>query len=71
MTSRRKGHHQDRHIRIRSVRRDSPDLKKLAAAVIALAMAKAEAEAQAQHDAEDHQDDERDAAGTPPEKGAA
>lgn len=35
----------ERHITVRSVRRDPPDLRKLSRAVIALAMADAEAEA--------------------------
>jgi hypothetical protein len=37
-----------REIRIRSIRRDPPDLKKLSRALIALAMAQAQAEADAQ-----------------------
>jgi hypothetical protein len=37
----------ERHISIRAVRRDPPDLKKLSRALIQLAMAQAEAEAQA------------------------
>jgi hypothetical protein len=37
-----------RDIRIHSVRRDPPDLKKLSRALIALAMAQAQAEADAQ-----------------------
>lgn len=36
-----------RHISVRSIRRDPPDLHKLSRAVIALAMAQADAEAQA------------------------
>ncbi len=39
-----------RHISVRAVRRDPPDLKKLSEALIALAMAQAEAEAQADHE---------------------
>lgn len=39
---------QERHISVRGVRRDLPDLRKLSRAVIALALAEAEAEAQAQ-----------------------
>ena len=38
----------ERHISVRGVRRDPPDLRKLSRAVIALALAEAEAEAQAQ-----------------------
>ena len=45
----RKRHHQDRHLKIRSVRKDPPDLRKIASALIALAMAQNEAEAQAAH----------------------
>jgi hypothetical protein len=37
-----------REIRVRSVRRDPPDLRKLSRALIALAMAQAQAEADAQ-----------------------
>ena len=37
-----------RRIRVRAVRRDPPDLKKLSRALIALAMARAQAEADAQ-----------------------
>jgi hypothetical protein len=36
-----------RHIRVRSIRRDPPDIKKLSRALIALAMAQAQAEADA------------------------
>lgn len=36
-----------RHITVRSVRRESPDLRKLSRAVIALALREAEAEAEA------------------------
>ena len=39
----------ERRIRVRSVRRDPPDLKKLSRALIALALAQAEADAQAEH----------------------
>jgi len=39
---------QERHIRIRGVRKDPPDLRKLAAAIIALAQAQAEADAEAE-----------------------
>jgi hypothetical protein len=38
----------ERRIRVRGVRRDPPDLKKLSRALIALAMAQAQAEADAQ-----------------------
>lgn len=38
----------ERHISVRAVRRDPPDLKKLSQALIALALAEAEAQAQAQ-----------------------
>jgi hypothetical protein len=38
----------ERRIRVRAVRRDPPDLKKLSRALIALAMAQAQAEAEAQ-----------------------
>ena len=42
----RKG--RERHISVRAVRRDPPDLRKLSRALIALAMAEAEAAAEAQ-----------------------
>ncbi len=45
---RTKGGGRERHISVRAVRRDAPDLRKLSRAVIALAMAEAEAEAEAQ-----------------------
>lgn len=38
---------QERHISVRSVRRDPPDLRKLSRAVITLALAEMEAEAEA------------------------
>jgi hypothetical protein len=38
----------DRRIRVRAIRRDPPDMKKLSRALIALAMAQAQAEADAQ-----------------------
>ncbi len=38
----------ERRIRVRGVRRDPPDIKKLSRALIALAMAQAQAEADAQ-----------------------
>jgi hypothetical protein len=47
--SRRRRQKQERNLRIRSVRRDPPDLKKLAGALIELAQAQAEAEAAAEH----------------------
>jgi hypothetical protein len=72
MTSRRR-HHQDRHLKIRSVRRDPPDLRKIASALIALAMAQNEADAQAEHDGKttnkDSSRQKRD--GAPHQKGAA
>ena len=42
--------HGQRQIRVRGVRREPADLRKLARALIALAQAQAEVEAQAQHD---------------------
>ncbi len=39
----------DRRVRIRSIRRSPPDVRKLAAAVIRFAEAQAEAEAEAEH----------------------
>ena len=46
----RAGRGKQRHISVRSIRRDPPDLTKLSRAVIALALAQADAEAQAAHD---------------------
>jgi hypothetical protein len=42
-------HQGERHIRVRGVRRDATDLRKLARALIELAQAQTEAEAQAEH----------------------
>ena len=42
-------HHGDRRIRVRGVRHESPDLRKLARALIDLAQAQAEAEAEKEH----------------------
>ncbi len=44
--SKKKAGRPERRIRVRAVRRDPPDLKKLSQALIALAMAQAEKEAQ-------------------------
>ncbi len=46
----KKKRHQERRLRVRGVRHDPPDLKKLAGALIALAQAQAETEAAAEHD---------------------
>ncbi len=46
----KKKRHQERRLRVRDVRHDPPDLKKLAGALIALAQAQAENEAAAEHD---------------------
>ena len=43
------GRGRERHLSIRSVRRDPPDLRKLASALIALAQAQAEKDAEADH----------------------
>lgn len=40
--------HRERRLRVRSVRRDTPDMRKLSKAIIGLALAEAEREAQAQ-----------------------
>ncbi len=48
----------ERRIRVRAVRRDPPDLKKLSRALIALAMAQAQAEAEAQAEHETKKDEE-------------
>jgi hypothetical protein len=46
--SHRRKQKQERRLRIRSIRRNPPDLKKLAGALIELAQAQAEADAEAQ-----------------------
>lgn len=46
--SSRRSRPSDRRISVRGVRRDQPDVRKLARAIIALALAQAEADAQAQ-----------------------
>lgn len=48
----------ERHISVRAVRRDPPDLRKLSRALITLAMAEAAAEAAAQADARDQDADQ-------------
>lgn len=45
-------HHGERRIRVRAIRRERPDMRKLARALLELAQAQAEAEAQDQHQAE-------------------
>ena len=45
-----RGHRPERRITVRGVRREHPDLRKLAQALIALAQAQAEAEAEAAHE---------------------
>lgn len=62
MSDKRKS--KERHIRVRAVRRDPPDIKKLSRALIALAMAQAQAEvdAQAEHEAEQTKEKRPDAA---------
>ncbi|MGH9089838.1 MAG: hypothetical protein ACRDZR_00415 [Acidimicrobiales bacterium] len=42
-------HHGERRIRIRGVKKDSPDFRRLARALLDLAKAEAEAEAQSAH----------------------
>ena len=45
----KKKRHQERRLRVRGVRHDPPDLKKLAGALIALAQAQAETDAATEH----------------------
>jgi hypothetical protein len=54
----------ERRIRVRALRRDPPDIKKLSRALIALAMAQAQAEADAQatHETKKDKEDEPRAA---------
>jgi hypothetical protein len=49
----RKGNRPERHITVRAIRRDQPDVRKLSRAIIALAMAQAEAEAEKAKDGTD------------------
>jgi hypothetical protein len=42
-------HHGERRIRVRAIRREKPDLRKLAGALIDLAQAQLEADAERQH----------------------
>jgi len=44
-------HHGERKIRVRAIRKDPPDLRRLARALIALVEAEAEAEAEAEEEA--------------------
>lgn len=46
----KRGHRPERRITVRGVRREHPDLRKLAQALIALAQAQAEADAEAAHE---------------------
>jgi hypothetical protein len=48
-----KGRGRDRHISVRAVRRDPPDLRKLSRALIQLAMEQAAAEAAAEAETQD------------------
>ncbi len=43
-------HHGERRIRVRGIRREKPDLSKLARALLDLAQAQNEAEAEAEHE---------------------
>jgi hypothetical protein len=54
----RGGRARQRHISVRSVRRNPPDLRKLSRAVIALAMAEADAEVRAARDDHSHTENE-------------
>lgn len=60
----------ERRIRVRGIRRDPPDLRKLASALIDLAQAQAEADAAAQH-ARSEAAAKRSEKKRPPTKGAA
>jgi hypothetical protein len=48
MSNKKRSSMGDRRIRVRAIRRDPPDIKKLSRALIALAMAQAQTEADAQ-----------------------
>lgn len=58
----RSSHKQERRFRVRGVRRDPPDIRKLSKALIGLALAEAEREAQAEQAAR-----ARKSAGTSPD----
>jgi hypothetical protein len=60
----------DRRLRVRGIRRDPPDLRKLASALIDLAQAQAEADASAEH-ARREAAAKRSEKRRPPTKGAA
>ena len=64
MSNKRRSPAGDRRVRVRGVRRDEPDLRKLSRALIALAMAQAQAEAEAQaaHEASHDEEAAADAA---------
>jgi hypothetical protein len=57
-SNKRRARAADRRIRVRAIRREPPDYKKLARALIALAMAQAQAEADAQNEHQTKQDKE-------------
>lgn len=59
--------HRERHIRIRSVRRQPVDIKKLGRALIDLAQAQAEADAQAEHERRRRRRQDKDKRPRPPE----
>lgn len=63
MNRRRQPRRSERHISVRGVRRDPPDLRKLSRALLAIAQAEAEAQAQAQADKDEtaRQSEQRDA----------
>jgi hypothetical protein len=52
-------HYRERRLRIRGIRRNPPDLKKLAGALIELAQAQAEANAEAEHERREAAQDRR------------
>ena len=62
---------EDRQLRLRGIRRGTPDAKKLSRAFIGLALARAEVEARAQAESEarDAGSADTSAAATPPEDG--
>lgn len=58
-------HHGERKIRVRAIRKDPPDLRRLARALIALVEAEAEAEAEAQEAARRKSDSKRKSTSSP------
>lgn len=61
-------HHGKRRIRVRGIKREQPDLRRLARALIDLARLQAEADAEAEHTARTRQPKPKRSQSTPPDK---